>query len=221
MVNLSTSTLDISSLPNVNLSGSVEDLAGNSLSAVSIPTLVGFDTADIVPPKFISLSIDSNNLNAAFAKTYDDITVTLTTDDTVSSADAAILGRTVQTTISGNSVTFDTSVSSNDIQGLVNFTLNVNDQQNNTLQITQANLTTNNVLVDTTPPELLSIKTAPDGIIVVNFSEALDVASVSSTNFYAGMTTIGVASIGNIVSIKTTGFAPDATIEPLHRWHIE
>ena len=49
-------------------------------------------------------------------KTNDDITVTLTTDDTVSSADATILGRTVQTIISGNSVTFDTSVTSNDIE---------------------------------------------------------------------------------------------------------
>ena len=162
----------------------MEDLAGNSLSAISIPTLVGFDSADTVPPKFVSLSIDSNNLNAAFAKTNDDITVTLTTDDTVSSADATILGRTVQTTISGNSVTFDTSVTSNDIQGLVNFTLNVYDQQNNILQITQANLTTDNVLVDTTPPELLSVKTASDGIIVVNFNEALDSTSVSSTHFY-------------------------------------
>ena len=140
IINLFTSTLDISSLPNVTLSGSVEDLAGNSLSAVSIQTLVGFDTADIVPPKFVSLSIDSNNLNAAFAKTNDDITVNLTTDGTVSSADATILGRTVQTTISGNSVTFDTSVTSNDIEGLVDFTLNVKDQQNNILQITQANL---------------------------------------------------------------------------------
>ena len=46
IINLFTSTLDISSLPNVTLSGSVEDLAGNSLSAVSIQTLVGFDTAD-------------------------------------------------------------------------------------------------------------------------------------------------------------------------------
>ena len=72
--------------------------------------MVGFDSADTVPPKFVSLSIDSNNLNAAFAKTNDDITVNLTTDGTVSSADATILGRTVQTTISGNSVTFDTSV---------------------------------------------------------------------------------------------------------------
>ena len=213
IVTFSTSTLDISSLPNVTLSGSVEDLAGNSLSAISIPTLVGFDSADTVPPKFVSLSIDSNNLNAAFAKTNDDITVTLATDDTVSSADATILGRTVQTTISGNSVTFDTSVTSNDIQGLVNFTLNVYDQQNNILQITQANLTTDNVLVDTTPPELLSVKTASDGIIVVNFNEALDSTSVSSTHFATNISLIGVASIGNIVSIKTTGFAPDATIE--------
>ena len=187
IINLFTSTLDISSLPNVTLSGSVEDLAGNSLSAISIPILVGFDSADTVPPKFVSLSIDSNNLNEAFAKENDDITVTLTTDDTVSSADATILGRTVQTTISGNSVTFDTSVLSNDIQGLVNFTLSAKDQQNNILQITQANLTTDNVLVDTTPPELLSVKTAPDDIIVVNFSEALDATYVSSTHFATNM----------------------------------
>ena len=212
IINLFTSTLDISSLPNVTLSGSVEDLAGNSLSAVSIQTLVGFDTADIVPPKFVSLSIDSNNLNAAFAKTNDDITVNLTTDGTVSSADATILGRTVQTTISGNSVTFDTSVTSNDIEGLVDFTLNVKDQQNNILQITQANLTTDNVLVDTTLPELLSVKTASDGIIVVNFSEALDATSVSSTHFATNISLIGVASIGNTVNIKTIDFAPDATI---------
>ena len=114
--------------------------------------------------------------------------------------------------ISGNSVTFDTSVSSNDIQGLVNFTLNATDQQNNILQITQANLTTDNVLVDTTPPELLSVKTAPDGIIVVNFSEALDSTSVSSTYFDPDIRLIGVASIGNTVNIKTIDFAPDATI---------
>ena len=83
-------------------------------------------------------------MNEAFAKENDDITVTLTTDDTVSSADATILGRTVQTIISGNSVTFDTSVLSNDIQGLVNFTLSAKDQQNNRLHaITQANLTNN------------------------------------------------------------------------------
>ena len=42
IVTFSTSTLDISSLPNVTLSGSVEDLAGNSLSAVYIQTLVGY-----------------------------------------------------------------------------------------------------------------------------------------------------------------------------------
>ena len=214
MIKLSTSILDISSLPNVNLSGSVEDLAGNSLSAVSIPTLVGFDTADIIPPKFVSLSIDSNNLNTAFAKTNDVITVNLATDDTVSSADATIFGRTVQPIISGNSVTFDTSVSSNDIEGLVNFALNVSDQQNNTLQITQANLTTDNVLVDMTPPELLSIKTVSDGIIVANFSEVLDDRSVSSTNFNTiNVDLIAVASIENTVSIKTDSFAPDEIIE--------
>ena len=131
MVNLSTSTLDISSLPNVTLSGFVEDLAGNNLSAISIPTLVGFDITDVVPPKFISLSIQSNNSNADLAKTNDVIMVNLTTDNTISSANATIFGRAVQPIISGNYVTFNTSVLLND-EGLVNFTMNVNDQQNNT-----------------------------------------------------------------------------------------
>ena len=96
----------------------------------------------------------------------------------------------------------------------LDFTLqkNVKDQQNNILQITQANLTTDNVLVDTTLPELLSVKTASDGIIVVNFSEALDATSVSSTHFATNISLIGVASIGNTVNIKTIDFAPDATI---------
>ena len=66
--------------------------------------------------------------------------------------------------------------------------------------------------MDTTLPELLSVKTAPDGIIVVNFSEALDSTSVSSTHFATNISLIGVASIGNTVNIKTIDFAPDATI---------
>ena len=65
-----------------------------------------------------------------------------------------------------------------------------------------------------TPPELLSIKTVSDGIIVANFSEVLDDRSVSSTNFNTiNVDLIAVASIENTVSIKTDSFAPDEIIE--------
>ena len=59
----------------------------------------------------------------------------------------------------------------------------------------------------------MSIKTAPDGIIIVNFSEVLSAASVSNTNFSTNINLTSAASIGNTVSIKTIGFASNATIE--------
>ena len=215
-VNLLTSTLNISSLPSLNLSRSVEDLAGNSISGVSIPTVVGFDATDIIAPKFVSLEAYSSNPNTTLAKANDIITVNLTTYDTASSANATMLGRVIQPVISGNHVTFELNVASDDVQGLVNFTLFAYDEQNNTLQITQENLTTRNVIVDTISPEMLSVKTASNGIIALNFSEELDAASVSGSTFtvIAGVKNlIGVASAENTVNMKTTGFSSGAAIK--------
>ena len=213
MVNLVTSALNISSLPSLNLSGSVEDLAGNSISGVSIPTVVGFDATDTIAPKFVSLEAYSSNPNTTLAKANDTITVNLTTDETASSANATMLGRSIQPVISGNHVTFELNVTSDDVQGLVNFTLFAYDEQNNTLQITQENLTTRNVIVDTISPEMLSVKTASNGIIALDFSEVLDAASVSGSKFIIdGANLTGVTSVENTVNMKTTGFSSDAVI---------
>ncbi|MDI1495955.1 MAG: peptidase S8/S53 [Cenarchaeum symbiont of Oopsacas minuta] len=207
IVNLVTSNLDITALPNVNLSGSIEDLAGNNLSLIVIPTIVGFDVGDDIPPKLVSLSAYSNNTNNTLAKSGDIITVNLTTDDDISSATTTILGKTIQPIIFGNYVIVNTSVLSNDRQGLIDFVLNVKDENNNTLQVTQNNLTSSNVLVDTMPPIISSAKTTIGNTIVLEFNEELDVASVSNTNFLvSNAKVIGVVSIENMIYIDVEEF---------------
>ena len=124
------------------------DLAGNVPAAITRTVSV----TDTTAPSKLNLTASSDNSNADRARAGDTITVTLVADMDIASASAIILNKTANVTISDNIVSSTIVVLAGD-SGNATFTTIVQDPSGNSL-ITQTDLNSENVFVDTTAPVL-------------------------------------------------------------------
>ena len=125
------------------------DLAGNVPAAITRTVTI----ADTTAPSKLNLTASSDNSNADRARAGDTITVTLVADMDIASASAIILNKTANVTISDNIVSSTIVVLAGD-SGNTTFTTIVQDPSGNSLTVTQTDLNSENVFVDTTAPVL-------------------------------------------------------------------
>ena len=106
---------------------------------------------DPYDPIQLNLSINSSNNNPAYAKTNDVITVVLNTDEPINNVSATMLGRTPNITVFNDTVVMYTTVLQNDIDNAT-FSIAAFDFAGNSLNVSQHDLNSTNVLIDNVSP---------------------------------------------------------------------
>ena len=160
-------------------------------SAESGPTGCGagimflHDAAELLPDVTISGKADNS-----YVKTGDLITISVSTNNTVSDASATILGRSVPVNYAGDVVDATITVLENDTQGSVDFSLNIVDIDGNLVTATPRFLTSPNIQVDTVMPSIESSYASSLNSVTVVFSENIHAESVSVDDFVMNNTDI-------------------------------
>ena len=123
-------------------------------------------------PYLEMLNITSDNANNTRATINDILTITLETNETLAGANITALNGTFQMITENDTVTVNIPVTVNHSTGNVTFNITARDAQNNTLYVTDANLTSGYVFVDTIKPNLTI--NGNDVIIVELYSEYVE-----------------------------------------------
>ena len=167
-----------------------EDLAGNSGPTVTTST-PDESTAivDTLPPTLSSVSIESNNSLTNYATIGNTITLTFTSSEHIQtptvvfqSGNEDIANIVSYNNTSGNDWKATYTVSQNDTDGDVTFTINCNDLAGNALnpQITATTDPTNSVTIDTTAPTLKAPNSANDGAITSSGNNSTPIWDITS-----------------------------------------
>ena len=108
---------------------------------------------DLSPIEIQILSITSTNTNNSYAKAGDNITVRLAVDDIIVKYDVELLNATPIVTNSSHEINATISIQNNTvIENYTTFDIFIENDQTITLNVTQDNLTDQNVFVDTIAP---------------------------------------------------------------------
>ena len=161
---------------------------------------------DIPPIGINVLKIESDNANTLYAKVGDDIYFTLNVNNTInfSSVVADVPGTNVFNIETGSSnnevyvdaIVLDTTV----IESNATFTITIANTNGTTLTVTQDDLTTPNVFIDTIPPRITPIGGSAD-YSIVNGTEDPMIRNVTAydgdPNYLGGYTLVTPNGIVN------------------------
>ncbi len=151
VVRIETDPITADATPVITLIGSVSDIVGNIANSGSVTA------TDAIAPSLNSLSITSDNINSAFAKSSDTITLTLVANEPVSFLNGHILGKTPQTNVPGNTITASVNIDENTSNGPSVFAITISDGAGNTKTVTELDITASNVNIDTQSPVITLI----------------------------------------------------------------
>ena len=149
------------------------DPAGN-IPENKIKTIIVDDNTN---PELISMSITSNSTNQTITS-GDMITITLVTDEILSNGTSVILGRSANMTIENNIVYVSTIVQNNDI-GAVTFSIIVQDYSSNILNVTQHNLTSENIIIVYSQLNTLLFDVFSNNVINNKYAKTNDTVTVT------------------------------------------
>ena len=149
------------------------DPAGN-IPGNKIKTIIVDDNAN---PELISMSITSNSTNQTITS-GDMITITLVTDEILSNGTSVILGRSANMTIENNIVYISTIVQNNDV-GAVTFSIMVQDYSSNILNVTQHNLTSENIIIVYSQLNTLLFDVFSNNVINNKYAKTNDTVTVT------------------------------------------
>ena len=146
---------------------------------VSASIVQAANTVDTTPPLLTSLELRTSNTDSTRAKQGDIILIALYTDTHLSNASATILNRTVETDIIVSVVLFETIILAGD-SGNTSFSVTVYDSSGNGLTITEADITSNNIFIDTAKPVITL--NGPANITIKRGMEYVDAGVMISDN---------------------------------------
>lgn len=139
--------------------GSFRDAAGNLYAGISNPTTWNFTVGDITPPTLSSVGIVSSNSNSGIAIPGDTVTLSFTSNETISmptvamqSGGSNISGSPVVANTAGNTWTASYKISESDTDGDLTFTINFSDINENVGAEVSATTSGSSVVVGTSKP---------------------------------------------------------------------
>ena len=135
---------------------------------------------DTKMPYLEMLNITSDNANNTRATINDTLTITLETNETLAGANITALNGTFSMNITNNTAKASITVYENHTNGYTTFNITARDAQNNTLYVTDANLTLGYIFVDTIKPNLTI--NGNETIIVELYSEYVDCNGANVTD---------------------------------------
>ena len=166
------------------------DLAGNVPASI----VRAVNIVDTTLPLLTSLELRTSNTDSTRAKQGDIISIFLVMDTNLSSASTTILNRTVDTYIIDNVVFFKTIILAGD-SGNTSFLVTVHDFLGNRLTLTEADITSNNIFIDTAKPVITL--NGPANITIKRGMEYVDAGVMISDNdpAYNGIISSNVTSL--------------------------
>ena len=130
-----------------------DDAAGNPGASITRKvTVINYD-----PITVASLTVNSSNsVNNSYAKAGDEITITLVTDGSdVGNSTGNILGNTsFAQNPSGGTIILSKIITQSDTNGDLTFDISVTNSSRYAASVTQDDLTSSNIIVDTIPPTI-------------------------------------------------------------------
>ena len=136
---------------NITISNSISSLVVTENDLTSDNVFIG-DTSLIA-----NATISSNNANAFFAKPNDVISITLYTNVLIHNATLDILGTTVDMTVANKMAFTNVTVLSNAPNGPIMFDITVHDDAHNRFVITENNVISGSVTIDSSKPNLTNL----------------------------------------------------------------
>ena len=133
------------------------DLAGNNFTADHTQLNSSNVTIDHSIPGVQSLNVVSDNSNPEFAMAGDAITVTLQVSEQIGTSTLQILSTNITMSVTDNTASATITVLENSTNGPVEFNITAYDKTGNVFNVTQENITGNNVVIDTINPSLADL----------------------------------------------------------------
>ena len=162
-------------------------------------------------------SITVNGTNSSYAKAGDTVSVQISINDTIYSYTTQILNLTTYTDFDPNTINASVTIPSESIETDVNFTISIANYLGAMLNLTEDNLTSSNVFVDTISPTIELIGDANYTVLVnTTFSDPGANASDGSPGYNASnystikTGTVNTSDIGSTVNYTYTAYADAA-----------
>ncbi len=187
-----------------------EDSSGNTFSVTQVNITSGEVRVDTIDPKLTNLSISSDNSNSTIATINDTLTITITADEALKGANVTVLGELYTMAISGTTATATVTVTAQSLQGNVTFDITAADLAGNTLSANQINLTSSNVTIDRTNPQLMNLTIYSDNP-VPSFATLNDNLTITITANEA-LKAADIAVLGELYTMAISGTTATATV---------
>ena len=133
------------------------DLAGNNFTAdqteLNSPNVI----IDSSIPGVQNLNVVSDNSNPEFAMAGDTITVTLQVSEQIENSTLQILSTSIDMSVNNDTASANIPVLQNSQNGPVEFIITAYDKTGNVFNVTQDDITGNNVVIDTNNPSLTDL----------------------------------------------------------------
>ena len=108
-------------------------------------------------PSLTDLTIYSNNADTSLATVNNNLSITITANETLKAADITILGSTYTMSVNGAMASANVTVSQDSVEGDVSFNITAFDLAGNSFAVDQTQLSLSNVIIDRTNPQLVDL----------------------------------------------------------------
>ena len=187
------------------------DAAGNlGESVIRNVTVVDYEPITVTD----LIAASDNSANSSYAKVGDEIKLTFTPDATIETVTGDILGDENFTFSERRGViTLSKIINQNDTNGNLTFDIFVSNSSGYAARITQDNLTSSNIIIDTVPP-LLYLYGANNTVSYVG-SPYVDAGAISYDLSYGILDVTGASTVtGTVGTYNVTYDAPDFAGNP-------
>ena len=138
------------------------DLAGNNFTADQTELDSSNVIIDTSSPMLDNLIIYSNNANTSLATINNILNITITANETLKAANITILGSTYAMNVNGVVASASVTVDQNSVEGDVSFNIVVFDLAGNSFAVDQTQLSSSNVIIDSSIPGVQSLNVTSD-----------------------------------------------------------
>ena len=133
------------------------DLAGNNFTADQTELDSSNVIIDHSIPSVQYLNVTSDNSNSSLARAGDLINITLEVSEQIENSTLQILNERIPMTINNDTANATITVMDDSTNGPLEFNITAYDKTGNVFNVTQANITGENVIIDTNDPSLVDL----------------------------------------------------------------
>ena len=193
------------------------DLAGNSFTVDQTQLNSSNVIIDTSSPTLDNLTIYSNNTNISLATINNNLSITITANETLKNANITILGSTYVMSVSGAVANANVTVDQNSAEGEVLFNITAFDLAGNSFTVDQTQLNSSNVIIDTSSPTLdnLTIYSNNANPSLATVNNILNITiTANETLKNANITILGstyVMDVNGTVANASVNVYPDST----------